>query len=85
MELIELMVVRGAAGIFFSGRRDARCDARTTLLRERNSGIDGIDKTIGRPSSPQNVLACTQNPPFEAFFGLQKAPKVPKWLKKRPE
>ena len=44
-----------------------------------------IDKTIGCPSSPQNVLACTQNPPFEAFFGLRKAPKVPKWLKKRPE
>ena len=28
-----------------------------------------IDKTVGRPSSPKNALACTQNPPFEAFFG----------------
>ena len=86
MELIELMVFRG-------GRRDFLFRAgatRATRGKQESQrpgfvGRDGIDKTIGRLSSPQNVLACTQNPPFEAFFGPQKAPKVPKWLKKRPE
>ena len=99
MELIELMVVRGGRQDFFvSGCFVAvatYCDSdrfvtptivtNARFLAPQPTRERRIDKTIGRPSSPKNALACTQSPPFEAFFGLQKAPKVPKWLKKRPE
>ena len=54
-----------------------------TALPERNSGMMELIKLL--VVHPQNVLACTQNPPFEAFVGLQKAHKGPKWLKNRPE
>ena len=72
MELIELMVVRRAAGIFF--RADAaRCDARTTLPKERNSGIDEIDKTIGRPSKSPKRACMHTKPPFRSVSRPSKS------------
>ena len=50
----------------------------STLPRERTA-IDGF---VGRPSRPENVLACTQNPSFEAFLGLQKHLKSRSGLKR---